>query len=38
LRSSEGLASAVNVLDLILERAFFPIVQNFYFVARADET
>ncbi len=35
LRYSEGLASTANVLDLILERAFLPIVQNSYFVARA---
>jgi SAM-dependent methyltransferase len=34
LRSSQGIASLVNVADLVLERLFAPLAQNFYFVAR----
>ena len=37
LRSREGLASFVNIADVVLERALCPFVQNFYFVARREE-
>jgi SAM-dependent methyltransferase len=34
LRASRALASVVNLSDLVLERLFSPIVQNYYFVGR----
>ncbi|MBV8543409.1 MAG: methyltransferase domain-containing protein [Acidobacteria bacterium] len=37
LRSGRRLTSAVNIADHFLERLFAPVVQNFYFVARAKE-
>jgi len=37
LRSGRRLTSAVNIADHFLERLFAPVVQNFYFVARAKQ-
>lgn len=35
LRESRGLATAVNVVDLLMERLISPVAQNYAFVARA---
>jgi ubiquinone/menaquinone biosynthesis C-methylase UbiE len=34
-RSSQSIATIVNMADVVLERAFAPLAQNFYFVARS---
>jgi SAM-dependent methyltransferase len=36
LRRSRSLAAAVDASDSLLERLFSPVVQNYYFVARAE--
>ena len=36
LRESQTLSSMVNLLDVALERAFSPVVQNYCFVAKRD--
>lgn len=37
LRSSRSIASAVNIVDALLEQIFAPFTQNFYFVGQGAE-